>query len=171
MLCSNVLPGAIPVRGWQMATASKLGVVVAQYGADVAVCLAAQAEGPSEIVQQASEETAGQLMARVRERLADLTTGGARIQTASFVARKGFDVRDVMAAAGVLRGLVSTMVAAGTAQVHLHAEPSDLQTRYALTALAEAMSEQLEGTGVEFVTHLSTPADRPQRRAEATLPR
>jgi hypothetical protein len=155
-----------------MATASKLEVVVAQYGADVAACVAAHAEAPSELVQQASDETPGQLMARVRERLATLAISGARIHTASFIARKGFDVRDVMAAAGLLRGLVSAMVAAGTVQVHLHAEPNDLQTRYALTALAEAMTEQLEGTGVEFVTHLSTPAERSQRRAEVSvLPR
>jgi hypothetical protein len=152
-----------------MATASKLAVVVAQYGADVAACAAVHADAPSELVQQAPDESAGQLMARVRQRLATLATDGARIHTASFVARKGFDVRDVMAAAGLLRGLVSAMVAAGTVQVHLHAEPSDLQTRYALTALAEAMSEQLEGTGVEFVAHLATPSDRPQRRAEAPL--
>jgi hypothetical protein len=155
-----------------MATASKLAVVVAQYGADVAPCLAAHSEPASEIVQQASNESAGQLSARVRERLAALATSGAHIHTATFIARKGFDVRDVMAAAGLLRGLVSAMVAAGTVQVHLHAEPSDLQTRYALTALAEAMTEQLEGTGVEFVAHLGSTADRPQRRVEASvLPR
>jgi hypothetical protein len=64
------------------------------------------------------------------------------------------------------------MVAAGTVQVHLHAEPHDLQTRYALTALAEAMTEQLEGTGVAFVAHLSNPPDRLQRRSEVSvLPR
>lgn len=147
-----------------MATASKLAVVVAQYGADVPACLAADA--PSEVVQQASDETPGQLTARVRERLAALATSGAHIHSATFVARKGFDVRDVMAAAGLLRGLVSAMVAAGTAQVHLHAEPSDVQTRYALTALAEAMTEQLEGTGVEFVAHLGSQAERAPRRSE-----
>jgi hypothetical protein len=155
-----------------MATASKLGVVVAQYGADVAACLGAHADASSELVQQASDETPGQLMARVRERLAALATSGARIHTATFIARRGFDVRDVMAAAGLLRGLVSAMVAAGTVQVHMHAEPSDLQTRYALTALAEAMSEQLEGTDVQFVAHLGNQADRPPRRSEASsLPR
>jgi len=156
-----------------MATASKLAVVVAQYGADVPTCVATQPEASCELVQQAQDETPGQLTARVRERLATLATDGARIHTASFVARKGFDVRDVMAAAGLLRGLVSAMVAAGTVQVHLHAEPSDLQTRYALTALAEAMTQQLEGTGVEFVAHLGGPIfERSVRRADApVLPR
>ena len=156
-----------------MATASKLAVVVAQYGADVATCVAAQPDAPCELVQQAHDETPGQLTARVRERLAALATHGTRIHTARFVARKGFDVRDVMAAVGLLRGLVSAMVAAGTVQVHLHAEASDLQTRYALTALAEAMTDQLEGTGVEFVAHLeNASAERPARRPEAAvLPR
>lgn len=156
-----------------MATASKVAVVVAQYGADVAACLPTPADAASELVQQASDESAGQLTARVRDRLAALASNGARIHTASFIARRGFDVRDVMAAAGLLRGLVSAMVAAGTVQVHLHAEPSDLQTRYALTALAEAMTEQLEGTGVEFFAHLGAQnPERAARRAEATvLPR
>jgi hypothetical protein len=151
-----------------METAGKLAVVVAQYGADVAACVAAHAEAPAEIVQQASHESAGQLSARVRERLAALATDGARIHSASFIARKGFDVRDVMAAAGLVRGLVSAMVAAGTAQVHLHAEPSDVQTRYALTALAEAMNEELEGTGVELVAHLGQ-LDRALRRSDVSL--
>jgi hypothetical protein len=146
-----------------MATAGKLAVVVAQYGADVAACVAAHAEAPDEIVQQASHESASQLSARVRERLAALVTNGARIHSASFIARKGSNVRDVMAAAGLVRGLVSAMVAAGTAQVHLHAEPSDVQTQYALTALAEAMNEELEGTGVELVAHLGQHVSPPRR--------
>ncbi len=168
MLFSNVLPEAISAGGWQMASAGKLAVVVAQYGADVAACVAAHAEAPAEIVQQESHESAGQLSARVRERLAALATGGARIHSAAFIARKGFDVRDVMAAAGLVRGLVSAMVAAGTAQVHLHAEPSDMQTQYALTALAEAMNEELEGTGVEFVAHLGQ-LERSPRRADTPV--
>ena len=150
-----------------MATVGKLSVIVAQYGADASVCSAAAnaTEGACEVLQQRSDETATQLTSRVRARLADLSRTGYRIQHARFIARKGFDVRDVMAAAGLLRGLVSAMVAAGTAHVHLHAEPSDLQTRYAITALAEAMADQLHGTGVDFNTHLTGPA-HPARKAE-----
>ncbi|HEX6241099.1 MAG TPA: hypothetical protein VFZ61_09405 [Polyangiales bacterium] len=143
-----------------MATVGKLSVIVAQYGADVSVCstAASAADGACEILQQRSDESPTQLTSRVRARLADLSRTGYRIHHARFIARKGFDVRDVMAAAGLLRGLVSAMVAAGTAHVHLHAEPSDLQTRYAITALAEAMADQLHGTGVDFNTHLTGPA-------------
>src|SRR5262245_49716840 len=110
-----------------MATVGKLSVIVAQYGADVSVCSAAANTGDFELLQQRHDETPTQLTSRVRARLADLSRSGFRIHHARFVARKGFDVRDVMAAAGLLRGLVSAMVAAGTAHVHLHAEPSDVQ--------------------------------------------
>jgi hypothetical protein len=140
-----------------MATVSKLSVIVAQFGADVSVCGAATHLAEAILVEQKPDETATQLTSRVRARLAELAGAGRRVHDARFVVRKGFDVRDVMAAAGLLRGLVSAMVAAGTAQVHLHAEPSDLQTRYALTALGDAMRDQLQGTGVDFVTHLASP--------------
>jgi hypothetical protein len=152
-----------------MATVGKLSVIVAQYGADVSVCstAASAADGACEVLQQGSDESPTQLTSRVRARLADLSRNGYRIHHARFVARKGFDVRDVMAAAGLLRGLVSAMVAAGTAHVHLHAEPNDLQTRYAITALAEAMADQLQGTGVDFNTHL-TGAVQPARKSEPT---
>lgn len=135
-----------------MATVSKLAVIVAQYGADLSACVASHADGPYEILQQVEQETPGQLATRVRERLAHLTESGCRIHSASFVARNAFDVRDVMSMAGLLRGLVAAMVAVGAGQVHLHAEPRDLQTGYALTALADAISEQLHGTGVALAT-------------------
>ena len=147
-----------------MATVGKLSVVVAQYGADVSVCAAAANPGEYELLQQRHDETPTQLTSRVRARLADLSRSGFRIHHARFVARKGFDVRDVMAAAGLLRGLVSAMVAAGTAHVHLHAEPSDVRSHYALTALAEAMADQLHGTGVDFIAHLTAPAPVPTGR-------
>lgn len=159
-----------------MASVGKLSVIVAQYGADVSACSATanSGEGACEVLQQRHDESPTQLTSRVRSRLTVLSQSGCHIQHARFIARKGFDVRDVMAAAGLLRGLVSAMVAAGTAHVHLHAEPSDLQTRYALTALAEAMADQLHGTGVDFVAHLGSPAQSaPLRKAEPTssLPR
>ena len=83
-----------------MATVGKLSVIVAQYGADVSVCSTAAnaADGACEILQQRSDESPSQLTSRVRARLADLGRTGYRIHHARFVARKGFDVRDVMAA-------------------------------------------------------------------------
>jgi hypothetical protein len=71
------------------------------------------------------------------------------------VARGGFDVRDVMATAGLLRGLVTSMVAVGAGHVHICAAAGDVHTRYALTALADALSEQLHGSGVEFHTNFA----------------
>ena len=145
-----------------MATVGKLAVVVAQYGADVSACVASQGqEGTVEIVQQAADETSTQLTSRVRELLSRLVGAGYRVHSASFVARGGFDVRDVMATAGLLRGLVATMVAVGAGQVHIHAETPDVQTRYALTALTNAILEQLRGTGVEFHTDFISPVAQP----------
>lgn len=135
-----------------MAAVSKLAVIVAQFGADVSACIASQADAPYEILQQQEHETPAQLSGRVRDWLAHLVDSGCLIESASFVARPNFDVRDVMSVAGLLRSLVATMVAVGAGQVHLHAVPRDLQTGYALTALADAISEQLHGTGVELAT-------------------
>jgi hypothetical protein len=136
-----------------MATVGKLAMVVAQYGADVSACVARDADdGAVEVVQQAADESGAQLTTRVRERLSRLVSAGYRVHSASFVARGGFDVRDVMATAGLLRGLVASMVAVGAGHVHIRAAAGDVHTRYALTALADALSGELHGTGVEFHT-------------------
>jgi hypothetical protein len=141
-----------------MAAVGKLAVVVAQYGADVSACLAEQPQdGTVELLQQAQHETAAQLTSRVRECVSSWVSSGYRVTSASFVARGGFDVRDVMATAGLLRGLVATMVAVGVGRVNIHAETPDRQTRYALTALTDAISEQLQGSGVEFHTDFAMP--------------
>ena len=152
-------------KGWHMATVSRLAVVVAQHGADVSACVGQHADG-LELLQQEPGETPTQLTSRVRGRLSALAGAGFRIDTARFIARSGFEARDVMAAAGLVRGLVSAMVAAGTAQVHLHAQPNDTQTRYALTALAEAMTEELQGTGVDFIAHFSPCASPAAAKAQ-----
>jgi hypothetical protein len=136
-----------------MATVDKLAVVVAQYGADVAACVASEGvDACVELVQQAADETGAQLNTRVKECLARLVSAGHRVHSAIFVARGGFEVRDVMATAGLLRGLVASMVAVGAGHVHIRAAAGDLHTRYALTALTDAISEQLHGSGVEFHT-------------------
>jgi hypothetical protein len=154
-----------------MATVGKLAVVVAQYGADVSACVASEADGEAvEVVQQAADETGAQLTTRVRERLSRLVSAGYRVHSASFVARGGFDVRDVMATAGLLRGLVASMVAVGAGHVHIRAAAGDVHTRYALTALTDAISEQLHGTGVEFHTDFMT-AEAAAAEADAPPPK
>lgn len=153
-----------------MATVSKLAVIVAQHGADVSSCLVRQGDGPYEVVTQEAEETPSQLAHRVRDRLAHLAEAGCRVHSASFVARADFDVRDVLAAAGLVRSLVAAMVAVGAGQVHLYAQPSDLQTRYAITALADAINEQLQGTGVALHTDLHAPVVETSRRALRSAP-
>lgn len=137
-----------------MATVGKLAVVVAQYGADVSACVASEGDDDAkvELVQQTADETGAQLTTRVRELLSRLVSAGYRVHRACFVARGGFDVRDVMATAGLLRGLVASMVAVGAGHVYIRAAAGDVHTRYALTALTDAISEQLQGTGVEFHT-------------------
>ena len=62
-----------------------------------------------------------------------------------------------MATAGLLRGLVASMVAVGAGHVYIRAAAGDVHTRYALTALTDAISEQLQGTGVEFHTDFVGP--------------
>jgi hypothetical protein len=151
-----------------MATVGKLAVIVAQYGADVSACVASHRRDEAvEVVQQTADESATQLTSRVRESVSRLVSAGYHVHSASFVARGGFDVRDVMATAGLLRGLVATMVAVGAGHVHIHAETPDVQTRYALTALTNTISEQLQGTGVEFHTDFISPMAEPPSAAAA----
>lgn len=132
-----------------MATIQHVAVIVAQSGADVARHVAAASPNASlEVFQQVSGESDSQLFQRLRSRLSALNATGMRIQTASFVARSGFNSDEVLGAAGLVRGLVALMVAVGAGTVRLHAAPGDRQAQVALTALTDALTEQLRGTGV-----------------------
>lgn len=132
-----------------MATMQHVAVIVAQSGADVARHVATAPENAAlEVFQQLSGESDSQLFQRLRSRLSALNASGVRVHTASFVARSGFNTDDVLGAAGLVRGLVALMVAVGAGTVRLHAAPGDRHAEVALTALTDALADQLRGTGV-----------------------
>jgi hypothetical protein len=150
----------------QMASMQSVAVIVAQAGADVCGHVeAAQGHGTVELLQQSSGESETQLSQRLRSRLSALHANGTKVSTASFVARGGFGMEDVLSAASLVRGMVALMVTVGAGTVRLHASPRDRQAEVALTALTEALEEQLRGTGVALEADLRHRADGMTLRA------
>lgn len=134
-----------------MKIGNRISVIVAQDGADLSDCVPHyQLDSAVEVFQQRPQETATLLSQRIRSRLGELVRGGVIIEDARLVAKRTLDVQDVMSAATLLRGLVAAMVAVGAGHVYLHAAPRDAHAGFALTALADAIGDQLRGTGVEF---------------------
>jgi hypothetical protein len=136
-----------------MATIGQVAVIVAQEGADAAGPFAALDAAYATVVllDQQPHESLSQLSQRVRARVSTLLREGYRIQSATFVAKNGFDLADVLPTADLLRALVTTMVAVGSGCVYLHADSRDTRAHLALSALADAIAEQVRGTGVQIV--------------------
>jgi hypothetical protein len=87
---------------------------------------------------------------RVRARLAQLSGQGYRLHSATFLAHRGFGLGDVLGTADLVRVLLAAMLAEGSGQVCLQPELHDHHAQVALKALADALSDQVRGTGVEI---------------------
>jgi hypothetical protein len=140
-----------------MATGGQVAVIVAQDGTEACMPLEALRSGSSTVVLLSQEpgESLSQLGQRVKARVAILVRDGFRVQSATFVAKHGFDLTDVLPTAEMLRLLVATMVSVGQGRVYLHAHSRensrDMRAHYALAALADAIADQVRGTGVEII--------------------
>jgi hypothetical protein len=139
-----------------MATVGQVAVIVAQDGIEASApleALVANAPSPHSVVLLSQEpgESLSQLSQRVRARVAVLLKEGFRVQSATFVAKNGFGLGDVLPTADMLRILVSTMVSMGHGRVFLQAHSRDTRAHYALAALADAITDQVRGTGVEII--------------------
>jgi len=137
-----------------MATIGQVAVIVAQRGTTPGAAVEArQGDAPTVVLlSQEPGESLGGLGQRVRARVRVLVSEGWRIQSATFVARDDFGIRDVPATSELLRSLVTSMVAAGSGRVHLQSQGQGTRGHFALQALADAISDQVRGTGVEIVT-------------------
>ncbi|HEX5659429.1 MAG TPA: hypothetical protein VFX59_19675, partial [Polyangiales bacterium] len=89
---------------------------------------------------------------RLVVRLRALETTGHGVDHGAFVAKLGFGLPDVLATVALLSSLVASMVAFGTGTVYLWGQADDAQASYALEALADAMRDQVRGTGVQVIT-------------------
>jgi hypothetical protein len=136
-----------------MATIGQVAVIVAQEGAHTGNTVEALMAMGSTVVLLSQEpgESLSQLSQRVRARVAKLVTEGFRVQSATFVAKNGFSLNDVLPTAEMLRTLLSPMVAVGQGRVYLHSDSRDARSGYALAALADAIADQVRGTGVEII--------------------
>lgn len=133
-------------------------MVVAQGGARATRDVLGSLEDHVITVTQKERETLSQLALRVRRAVEYLKGRRMVLCNAVFVARPGFDLEDVPATADLVRSVVAHMVSAGRGEVHLQAANTDPRSRYALTALADAVSEQVRGTGVHVITRDPEPS-------------
>jgi hypothetical protein len=145
-----------------MATIGQVAVIVAQAGVDVdgypAVDQLRRDVPATVVIHQEQGEGLPALGQRVRARIAQLTSQGYRMHSATFLAQRGFGLPDVLGTADLVRAMHSGMLTLGSGQVCLQPAAHDLHAQVALKALADAMSEQVRGTGVEIV---SCAAQRP----------
>ena len=139
-----------------MASIGQVAVIVAQTGVDVdaAPCVDQLRREVSStvVVHQEAGEAIPSLIQRVRARLGQLATQGYRLHSATFLARRGFGLNDVLGTADLVRVMLTGMLAIGSGQVCLQPESQDLHAQVALKALADALSDQVRGTGVEIVS-------------------
>jgi hypothetical protein len=141
-----------------METREATAMVVTQGGAAAARDVLASLGDRVVTVTQKDKESLEALGQRVRKAVAYVESHDCPLTIALFVARPGFDVQDIPAAADLVRAVVSHMVGAGSGQVHLQAANSQPQSRYALTALADAISDQVRSTGVQVVVRDPEPS-------------
>jgi len=138
-----------------MITVGQSVLILAQEGAVLAPLIASFRHVEAAQVEILQQEP-GESLSAFRQRLHVLLAGIARadrcIEHGAFVAKSGFGLPDVLATVALLSGLVATMVPFGTGHVYLCGHEGDAQAGYALEALADAMRDQVRGTGVEVVT-------------------
>ncbi|MDB4975698.1 MAG: hypothetical protein JWN48_4039 [Myxococcaceae bacterium] len=139
-----------------MVTVGDAVLILAQEGAEVEPVLSAWQRSVDEpsvmVLQQEAGESLTDFKRRLHLRLAGIERGGHGIERGAFVAKSGFGLPDVLATVALLSSLVATMVAVGIGQVFLCGHAGDARARVALEALADAMRDQVRGTGVEVVT-------------------
>jgi len=114
-----------------------------------------------EVLQQQPGESLTDFKRRLNVRLAGIEQAGGAVERGAFVAKSGFGLPDVLATVALLSGLVATMVSGGAGRVYLCGHAGDSQASCALEALADAMRDQVRGTGVEVVTDETVAVERP----------
>jgi hypothetical protein len=134
-----------------MTSGGKAVLILAQEGAEVEPVLSAWQRSADEESVLVLQQEAGESLSDWKRRL-HMRLVGRNIERSAFIARSGFGLPDVLAAAALLSGLVSTMVAGGAGRVYLRGRQGDVQASCALEALADAMRDQVRGTGVQVLT-------------------
>lgn len=138
-----------------MAIVGHAVLILAQVGAELEPVLSAmqQAAGqPVLVLQQEAGESAAEFKRRLHLGLAGIERAGHGIERGAFVAKSGFGLSDVLSTAALLSGLITVMVAMGSGRVYLCGRAGDARANCALEALADAMRDQVRGTGVEVIT-------------------
>ena len=158
-----------------MASLGHVAVIVAQDGANTGTPVEALlAMGPTVVMlTQEPGETLSRLSQRVRARVQMMLNDGFRVHSATFIAKNGFTLGDVLPTAEMLRSLVTPMVAAGHGRVFLQSDARVARSGYALAALADAIQDQVRGTGVEIIKgapRVTAPSMPPAQPTVAAVP-
>jgi len=139
-----------------MTAVGKAVLILAQEGADVAPVLAAWQHRADEprvaVLQQQVGESMIDFKRRLQLRLKGFENQGQGVERGAFVAKHGFGLPDVLATVALLSSLVASMVGFGAGTVYLCGPAYDPHASYALEALADAMRDQVRGTGVQVIT-------------------
>ena len=143
-----------------MSTAGQsLLMILAQQGAELEPVLSALRCEPEDgrvvLLQQQEGESLTEFKRRLHRGLANVESSGRAIERGAFVAKSGFGLPDVLATVALLSSLVATMVSLGSGQIYLWGHAGDSQATTALEALADAMRDQVRGTGVDVITQES----------------
>jgi hypothetical protein len=157
-----------------MGTGGQVAIIVAQAGVDVdaSACVEQlRGEVPTTVViHQQVGESVSALGQRVRARLGQLAGQNYRLHSATFLAQRGFGLGDVLAAADLLRVLLTSIQPLGPGVVCLQPESQDPHAHVALKALADALGEQVRGTGVEIVSRAGMrPSVRPPAMVDVAV--
>jgi hypothetical protein len=135
-----------------MASVGQAVLILAQEGADIGPVLAAWQHRADDAGVAVLQQEVGESMIDFKRRLQSRLQSGGGIERGAFVAKHGFGLPDVLATVALLSSLVATMVAFGAGTVYLWGQADDALASYALEALADAMRDQVRGTGVQVIT-------------------
>jgi len=139
-----------------MASAERAVLILAQEGAELEPVLSAWKRNAEQaalmVLQQEAGESATDFKRRLQQNLAGIESAGQGIEQSTFVAKSGFGLPDVLATVALLSTLIAAMVSMGSGRVYLCGHAGDAQAGTALEALADAMRDQVRGTGVDVLT-------------------
>ncbi len=149
-----------------MASSGQVAIIVAQAKVDVdgsACAHQLRDEAPNvTVIQQQVGERFSAFGQRLRREIAQLAEQDHALHSATFMVQRGFGLGDVLATADLLRVLMACVLPLGASEIRLQPEPADPHAQVALRALADALSEQVRGTGLEIVACASQrPSSRP----------
>jgi len=143
------LSGSLAIRDLldDMDASDEIRVVVAERGGDWAAHADERGGMPSLLLLQQPEERIEEFVARVRDKLSRVVTGGRRIREAAIVGGGRADLAAMSARSLMIRLLTAPMIAAGGGRVSLVSAGPE---RLGMLGLLTTVQPMLEGSHVHL---------------------